>query len=157
MRMLKPFSDALLATAKLQKGEKVLEIGCGAGGLAIEMASRRAKVTAVDVSNSLLQLARVREAQAMLSIDFQLGDASHTAFTPDFDLLISHLGVMFFDDPAAAFANMRTALKPDGRLAMLTWRSTAENEAAALAEAALAPDLTAPPRPPNTPGAVFLR
>ena len=151
-RMLKPFSDALQAAAKVKPGEKVLEIGCGAGGLAIEMATHGATVMAVDVSNSLLGLARTRATQARLSIEFQLDDASHATFTSDFDLLTSHLGVMFFDDPAAAFANMRTALKPDGRLAMLTWRGTAENEAAALAEAALAPDLTAPARPPDAPG-----
>ena len=151
-RMLKPFSDALLAAADVQRGEKVLEIGCGAGGLAIELARRRAKVTALDVSNSLLQRARLREMEALVSIDFREEDASHTVFTPDFDLLISHLGVMCFDDPAAAFANMRTALKPDGRLAMLAWRSMAENEVTVLTEAALAPDLTAPVRPPDAPG-----
>jgi len=147
-RMLKPFSDALLERARIRPAERVLEIGCGAGGLALQMAGRGAEVVAVDVSQGLLDLARVRAPE----IDFRLGDASHMAFTPDFDLLISHLGVMFFDAPVAAFANLRTALKPEGRLAMLAWRSAAENDVAALCEAALAPDLVAPVRPPDAPG-----
>ena len=151
-RMLTPFSDALLAAADIRPRERALEIGCGAGSLAMEMAARRARVTAVDVSESLLNLARVREMETLAGIDFRLGDASHMTFTPDFDLLISHLGVMFFDDPAAAFSHMRTALKPDGRLAMLAWRGTAENEVVTLSEAALAPDLTAPVRAPDAPG-----
>lgn len=151
-RMLRPFSDALMVAAHVQAGEKVLEIGCGAGTLAIEMARTSADVTAVDVSQGLIDLARNRQKDAGLSIDFHLGDASHMAFSPEFDLLFSHLGVMFFDDPAAAFANMRGALKAEGRLACLAWRSTGENEAAALPEAALAPDLTAPVRPPEAPG-----
>ena len=148
-RMLKPFSDRLLEAAGIQPGRRVLEIGCGAGGLAIEMADRGAVVTAVDVSESLLERARTRAAA---TIDFRLGDASHMAFEAEFDLLISHLGVMFFDDPAAAFANMRTALKPDGRLACLAWRGTAENEAVTLAEVALAPDMAVPTRPADAPG-----
>ncbi len=151
-RMLTPFSDALLEAANIRRGERVLEIGCGAGGLAISMAKRGARVTAVDVSETLFNLARFREIEAGVSVDFRLGDASHAAFAPDYDLLTSHLGVMFFDDPVAAFANMCTALKPDGRLAMLTWRGMAENDLPKLAEAALAPDLAAPIRPAGAPG-----
>ncbi len=147
-RMLKPFSDALLTAADIRPGEHILEIGCGAGGLAMGMAGRGGEVVAVDVSQTLLDLARSRAP----AVDFRLGDASHMAFTPDFDLLISHLGVMFFDHPAAAFANLRKALKPDGRLVMLAWRSAAENEVVTLCEAALAPDLVAPIRPPDAPG-----
>jgi len=147
-RMLKPFSDALLAAADIRPGEQVLEIGCGAGSLALDLAGRGAKVVAVDVSQGLLDLARTRAP----AVDFRLGDASHMAFGPDFDLLISHLGVMFFDDPAAAFANLRMALNSKGRLAMLTWRSAAENEVVTVCEAALAPNLVAPVRPPDAPG-----
>ena len=148
-RMLAPFSDALLAAASIRPDERILEIGCGAGGLAIAMAGRGAKVTAIDVSGSLLDVARGRASE---TVDFRLGDASHMKFPAEFGLLISHLGVMFFDDPVAAFANMRAALKPDGRLACLAWRGPTENEAVTLAEAALATDLTVPVRPAGAPG-----
>lgn len=151
-RMLRPFSDALLAAARIQYDEKVLEVGCGAGGLAIEMAKLGAKVTAVDVSENLIDLALTRQSKAAVAVDFRLGDVSQMDFAPDFDLLLSHLGVMFFDAPVMAFANMRKALRPSGRLACLAWRNLSENQAASLPEKALAPDLAPPPPPIDAPG-----
>jgi SAM-dependent methyltransferase len=151
-RMLRPFINALLIASDIKPGEKVLEIGCGAGALAIEIADRMAQVTAVDVSENLLSLARRRQKEAGASIEFLIGDASLMQFEPNYDLLISHLGVMFFDEPVAAFANMRKALKPNGRLACLTWRGTSENEAASMPELASAPDIIAPARSPEAPG-----
>jgi SAM-dependent methyltransferase len=75
----------------------------------------------------MLGLARERAAQAGLPITFIEADASNHPFMPQFDLIFSRFGVMFFDAPVQAFANMRKGLKPGGRIAFVCWRTPQEN------------------------------
>lgn len=150
-RMLAPFGDALLQAVGLKRGEAVLDIGCGAGATALALARQGARVTGVDVSQSLIDRAKALAFEAELPASFIVADASTYGFEASFDVVVSRLGVMFFDDPSAAFANLHSALKPDGRLACLTWRGAADNEAAALVAAA-APPVVVPPRDPSAPG-----
>ncbi|HEY0104915.1 MAG TPA: class I SAM-dependent methyltransferase, partial [Rhizomicrobium sp.] len=105
-------------------------------------------VTGVDISAPLLAAARAQAGDAR-NADFVEADASAHAFAPDYDLVFSRFGVMFFEDPAAAFANIRKALKPGGRLAFVCWRPALENQWVAL-PAAAAKDLL-PPQPPPDP------
>jgi SAM-dependent methyltransferase len=74
-------------------------------------------------------LARARaSAPKELPVDFMVADATVYRFDPaSFDLLVSRFGVMFFAEPAVAFANMRRALRPSGRLALACWREPREN------------------------------
>ncbi|MGV7119648.1 class I SAM-dependent methyltransferase [Sphingopyxis sp. 550A] len=154
--MLVAFGDAALSAAAAGEGDRVLDVGCGAGDTSRALAARvgpRGHVLGVDISAPLIDRAReVTPDEAPLA--FELADAS-TAALPEraFDLLFSRFGVMFFDDPAAAFAHMRAALKPKGRLAFVCWRSGAENDWVRLPMAAVADLIPLPPPPdPEAPG-----
>jgi SAM-dependent methyltransferase len=158
-RVLAPLDAQGLATAEPAVGERVIEIGCGCGASTLALADRvgpSGAVLGVDISAPMLAVARTR-TRSRPWVALREGDAARVTFSGkdgQVDLLYSRLGVMFFDDPAAAFTNLRRALRPGGRLAFVCWRSAAENprhtvpfEAArAAAGAAIAPD------PPGAPG-----
>jgi len=124
-RGLKGINDALMAFADLAPGMTVLDIGCGAGTTTEEIAARVApgKAVGLDISAPLIEAAKAR---ASGRTDFILADASDYPFRPEFDLVFSRLGLMFFADPVASFTNIRRALKPGGRLAFLCWCPQAE-------------------------------
>ncbi len=142
----------LLALAAVRPGERVLDIGCGSGETSLLAARIAGQVTGVDISKPLLALARHR-AEGVTNLRYVEADSAHHVFAPEHDLLLSRFGVMFFDDPAAAFANIRTAATPGGRLAFICWRPVAENEYAAMPFAIAKPLM--PPLPladPHAPG-----
>jgi SAM-dependent methyltransferase len=149
--MLADFGDAAIRAAAPGKGEHVLDIGCGAGTTSLALAGLvgpGGHVQGVDISQPLI--ARAREnAPAGVPVAFEAADAA-TASLPQaaFDLLFSRFGVMFFDDPVAAFAHLRLALKPRGRLAFVCWRSMAENGWVGLPMAAVQ-GIVPPPAPPG--------
>jgi SAM-dependent methyltransferase len=145
--------DAALAFAQAKPGMAVLDVGCGTGVTSLALAEAGAKVTGVDISKPMLALARERAAEAGLSISFVEADASVYSFAPEFDLIFSRFGVMFFDAPVAAFANMRQALKPGGRIAFVCWRTPQENPWASAPLMAAKPFLPQQPPPdPLAPG-----
>ena len=119
-RGLKGINDALMAFADLRPGLAVLDIGCGAGTTTEEIAAKVApgKAVGLDISKPLIEAAKARSNGA---IEFIEADASDYPFQPEFDLAFSRLGLMFFADPIASFANIRRALKPGGRLAFICW------------------------------------
>jgi SAM-dependent methyltransferase len=128
--LLRPIAGVLLDRARPKPGERVLDIGCGAGSTTIMFAKAVAPngfALGLDVSAPML--ARAREvAPKGLPLDFALADATVYPFAPaSFDLLVSRFGVMFFADPIASFTNLRRALKPSGRLAFVCWREPREN------------------------------
>lgn len=110
----------LLARAAPGPGEAVLEIGCGAGATTLAFAERvgpAGSVLAVDISPPLLARARDRAANHGSRVNFIEADAqTHHFQAASVDLIVSRFGIMFFEDPVAAFANMLTALRPGGRL-----------------------------------------
>ena len=113
--------DLLMARLGLKGGESVIEIGCGAGALTLPLAAavgEQGRVVAVDIAEPMLAAARQRiEERGLRNVTLHLGDAQVFGFEPAaFDLVTSRMGVMFFADPAAAFRNIGTALKPGGRL-----------------------------------------
>jgi SAM-dependent methyltransferase len=145
--------DAALAFAQAKPGMAVLDVGCGTGFTSLALAQAGAKVTGVDISKPMLALARERAAKAGLDIAFIEADASAYAFAPQFELIFSRFGVMFFDAPVAAFANMRNALKPGGRIAFVCWRTPPENPWASAPLMAAKPFLPEQPPPdPLAPG-----
>jgi ubiquinone/menaquinone biosynthesis C-methylase UbiE len=140
----------LVSALALRGSEKVLDVGCGGGRgtLAIASALTSGSVVGLDISEALLDLARHRAADhPHTSIEFQLGDAqTDGARGGPFDVVTSQFGVMFFDNPVAAFANLRSQVVPGGRLAFACWQSLDRNPWCVAPElAAYLP--TAPPRP----------
>ena len=124
--LLYPVLARVLHHAALQPGEAVLDIGCGTGASCLAAAAAvgpSGNVTGLDNAAQLLDRARNRAAAAGLAnISFILADAQTHAFAPaSVDVMISRFGVMFFEDPTAAFANMARALKPGGRLVFAAW------------------------------------
>lgn len=129
-RVLQPVADALLAAAQLQRGETVLDLGCGCGSTTLAAADAVAPgaVIGVDISGPMLGVARERAA-ARTEIAFVQADAQTHEFSPgQFDVVISRFGTMFFDDPVHAFANIAIATRPSGRLCIATWQPLAANE-----------------------------
>ena len=128
---LNNITDALMPFADARPGMRILDIGCGAGTTTLRLGMTVAPggtVAGIDISVPMLDVARAR-AQAMnADIVFLESDASRHDFQPVFDLVFSRFGVMFFDDPVAAFGNIRRAIAPKGRLAFVCWRSFKEND-----------------------------
>lgn len=154
-RMLAPFGSALLKAAAVKPGNRIMDVGCGCGATTLEAATltgSTGRTLGIDISLPMISRARERNAQRGLSAAFSVADASLHDFAPDaFDLLISRFGVMFFDDPVAAFANLHNALAKNGRLAFVCWRAIAENPWLSLPLRAAIPLL--PPFEPTPPGA----
>ncbi len=121
----------LLDAADLAPADRVLDIGCGTGSVTLQAGGRvsAGSVLGVDLSAAMLATARARAAAAGLSnVRFEQCDAQLHAFGEQFDVVLSRTGTMFFADPVAAFANIRRALRPGGRLTMmLTWQQAGRN------------------------------
>lgn len=123
---------AAMAALNPQRGERIVDVGCGCGQTSLALADRvgpDGAVTGVDISHPMLEEARRRaRAAGVGQAQFVEADAQTYAFAPaSLDAAFSRFGVMFFADPPAAFANIRKALKPGGRLAFVCWRPLAEN------------------------------
>jgi SAM-dependent methyltransferase len=153
---LAEITEAVIPFAYARPGEHVLDIGCGCGTATLMLARAVAphgSVAGVDISAPMLAVARARAHSGQADIPFIAADASVYDFQPTFDLVFSRFGVMFFADPFAAFANIRKALAPKGRLAFVCWRSIAENAWAAAPFAAakhlLPPQEAADPHAPG--------
>jgi ubiquinone/menaquinone biosynthesis C-methylase UbiE len=135
----------LMSAAAVRAGERVLDVGCGAGQTTREAARAAApgEVLGIDVSAAALERARelARElaaADGFANAAFEHGDAQTHAFAPgSFDVAISRFGLMFFADPAAAFANIARALRPGGRLVAIVWQRGGDNEWAVAIDEAL--------------------
>jgi len=150
-----PIGEEAMARAKIAPGERVLDVGCGCGQTSLQLAERvgtRGHVLGVDISGVMLARARERAAAAGASrVDFQLADAQTASFPRSFDLVYSRFGVMFFADPVVAFANLRRALVPGGRLAFACWQQLDRNPWITVPMSAAAKHISLPPPPP--PGA----
>ncbi len=123
--VLAPISSAVLDRAAAAPGEHVIDIGCGCGATSLELAQRvgpSGRVLGVDISQPMLARARQRTPQGA-QLAFEITDATIYPFAAgETDLLFSRFGVMFFAQPVQSFANLRTALRPGGRLVFVCWR-----------------------------------
>ena len=152
--MLEPYVKRLLSAAEIGPAERVLDIGCGTGTTTLAAAVGALDVLGVDIAEPMIARARDRaREQKFQNARFEVADAQTAPFEADFhDVVISRFGVMFFDDPVAAFANLRTALRPDGRIVFVCWQNLADNEwilvpATAVAAHVALPDLGEPGAP----------
>ena len=153
-RQLESLGRRALAALAPKPGERVLDIGCGSGATTLMLAEAVApggEAVGVDISRPMLDVARRRSA-GMTGVRFHEADAQSEPFAAaGFDAVFSRFGVMFFEDPAAAFANIHRALKPGGRLAFVCWRAPFENQFMMLPVMAAAQHL--PPQEPPDPTA----
>jgi SAM-dependent methyltransferase len=157
-RLFAGLTQIALDRAAPKPGERVIDIGCGSGTTVLELAARvgpTGYVVGADVSKPSVEKARARIAVAGVhQAEIMLCDVSTHVFPANsFDLVFSRFGVMFFADPVATFANIRRAMKSDGRLALAVFRTAQENKWATAALAAvrhLLPPITPPG--PEEPG-----
>jgi len=141
-RVLQPISDALLKASRLQRDDAVLDVGCGCGATTIAAASSvgpTGTVLGMDISEVMLSVTRRRvEESGLATVSFVAADAQTHPFEPAaYDIAISRFGTMFFDDPVAAFANIARALRPAGRLCLVTWQPLVANDWLAIPGAAM--------------------
>jgi SAM-dependent methyltransferase len=156
--LFEPLTTLALDAAVPAEGEHVIDIGCGCGATVLALADRvrpTGHVLGLDVSEPMAARARDRIAAAGLTnAQVVVSDAAVHAFPSNSaDLLFSRFGVMFFADPTAAFANLRQAMRPSGRLLCAVWRPLSENPWFRVpldAVSALLPPQ--PPSDPHTPG-----
>lgn len=136
----------------IRPDDHVLDIGCGAGQTTRDAAlvASAGIVLGVDVSASMIERARrLTEATGLANVRFERADcATHDFGSESFDVAISRFGTMFFAQPVAAFANIRRALRPAGRLVMMVWRDRALNEWSVLIDRALERGRAAPAAAP---------
>src|SRR6184192_2802612 len=157
-RFVVPFGNAALRAAAPQPGERAIDIGCGCGDTAIEIArmvGAAGAVLGIDVSRPMLAVARSRGALANCAhLTFRDGDASEAALPSNTDLLFSRFGVMFFSQPAPAFSHLRKSLRAGGRCVFVCWRAPRDNPWAMtpLSAARAAMDITPAPADPDAPG-----
>ncbi|MCA8900961.1 MAG: class I SAM-dependent methyltransferase [Hyphomonas sp.] len=147
--------ETLLGDIAAEAGARtVLDVGCGTGATTRAIARRLGpdgRALGVDISAPMIDRAIELGAAEGSGANFLAGDAQTHVFEPArFDLVVSRFGVMFFSDPVGAFANLRGAARPGSGLAILSWRSPAENPFMTAAERAAAPLL--PDLPPRLPG-----
>jgi ubiquinone/menaquinone biosynthesis C-methylase UbiE len=133
---LRPLGAEAQGALGPKPGERVLDIGCGAGDTSLDLARAvgpQGSVLGVDISSLLLDLAARRAEAAGLKVRFEAADAQTADFQASdfgglrFDAAFSRFGVMFFSEPEAAFANIRRAIRSGGRLAFVCWRRPDEN------------------------------
>jgi SAM-dependent methyltransferase len=131
-RLTDAVTSSMLDAVDARPGQRVCDIGCGGGGLTTTLASRvgaDGAAVGIDLSAPLLELARERADQAgvanirFVQLDVQTGSLDEAPF----DIAVSQFGVMFFDEPTAAFRVVRSYLKPSGRLVFACWQSVERN------------------------------
>jgi SAM-dependent methyltransferase len=154
---LAPFADELIRRAAPAPGEHVLDVGCGFGTTTLALAravGHDGRVMGLDISEPLLSRARERaQADGIRNVIWRQADAQEADLPPGhFDLVASRFGIMFFDDPGAAFRNLHRATKPAGRLAFVCWQPAACNTWYTFPTEAMAPYLPVPPPLPAGPG-----
>lgn len=129
---LRPFADAMFGAAALTAGESVVDVGCGCGATTLEAArlvGRNGRALGADISAPMIERAKERARElGVTNAAFQCIDAEAEQIAEGaFDVLVSRFGVMFFSAPDRAFALLRRAIRPTGRLAFVCWQPVDRN------------------------------
>ncbi len=144
-RMLQPIGELLLKLAAPRSGERVLDVGCGYGTTTMAVTALGAAAHGIDISDTMIAAARQRVPTAI----FEVADAQTEALGGPFDSVVSRFGVMFFDDPVAAFANIARHTVVGGRLTFVCWNDQARSSAVWAGGEILRSALPSPPPPPH--------
>jgi len=136
--------------------DRVLDVGCGTGRSSRDagLLASAGSVLGVDINQRMIDEAAVRTTRlGPANVQFEWADAQvHRFDVASFDVVISRYGAMFFEDRLAAFANLASALRPGGRLALLAWQALDRNPWLVALRAALAVGRDIPSPPPGAPG-----
>jgi SAM-dependent methyltransferase len=154
--MLTPVDEPLIRALNLDAPCRIADIGCGGGGTTLEILRRAPAGSVVhgfDLSPALIELARSCKRSDERAIAFEIADMA-TASAPEqpYDRLASRFGIMFFDDPPAAFANLVRWLAPGGRFAFAVWGRPAENPWMTSVRQVVAEIIGLPTLDPEAPG-----
>ena len=156
-RMFKPLEDMLLDALTAGSAGRVLDVGCGTGATTLAVAQAiggQGRCIGIDISEPMIAAARSRAGREGSTARFICADAQTYGFEPaGFDAIVSRIGIMFFDNPIKAFANLRHAAVEDAALHFVAWRGPEENPFMTVAERAAAPFLPhVAARRPGAPG-----
>ena len=128
----KAHGDAALADHRPERGDRVLDIGCGLGDSTLQLAELvgpDGHAHGVDVAERMIAGAREDAARAGVeNVGFEVADVQVAQFADTYDYAFARFGTMFFANPVAALRNVRRALRPGGRLNMVVWRRKLDNE-----------------------------
>lgn len=155
-RSVAAYEDRFLAAPRIEPTDRVLDIGCGTGQTTRDAARRASsgRALGIDLSSKMIELARqIAVAEGVANADFEQADAQiHPFAEASVDVAISRTGAMFFGDPVIAFSNIGRALRPGGRITLLTWQPPPGNEWIREFSSALAAGRNMPLPPPDAPG-----
>lgn len=159
-RAVAAYQQALVERAAITRDEVVLDIGCGNGEMtrAAARAAIAGSALGVDLSSRMLERAReLATAEGLSNVQFERADAQvHDFGSQSYDVVVSRFGAMFFADRDAAFTNIASAMRPNGRLVMVAWQDIDSNEWIKAVRGALAVGRTLPSPPLGGPGALGL-
>ena len=150
---LRLLNDALRQAYEIGSGDRVVDIGCGAGQTTRDAARLATDGWAlgVDISTQMIERAQqVADAEGLHNVTFEVADAQdHRLSSERFDLAISRFGTMFFRDPVAAFTNIGTGLRGDGGLLSMVWQGHERNEWSVAIQRALSGTAESPASAPE--------
>jgi ubiquinone/menaquinone biosynthesis C-methylase UbiE len=124
-------SAEIFPSLKVREGDRAVDVGCGFGDTAIELAQRvgsKGSVLGIDCCDAFLEIARDDAAAAGVeNVAFVNADVQFYPFEGDFDFCFSRFGTQFFENPVAGLKSMRRSLKPGGTMTMIVWRGIDDN------------------------------
>lgn len=124
-------SAKIFPSLELSEGDKAVDVGCGFGDTALQIAKRigpSGSVLGIDCCDAFLELGRAdAKASGVTNVTFVEGDAQSYPFEPTYDFCFSRFGTQFFENPVAGLRNMRASLRPGGVMTMIVWRTIDDN------------------------------
>jgi len=121
-RFMEKDAEQFFLRLGVKPGTRLLDVGCGAGQLALIAARAGAKVTGCDIATNWIEKARARAAAERLNIVFEEGDAEALPYAEgQFDAVVSLVGAMFAPRPDVVATELRRVCRPGGLIALANW------------------------------------